>query len=59
MSESNIKPPSVKEPIMFTTEPKYKCNNVQMYHIFVTETMGRTRKTVAITDMYVVCTDIS
>ena len=31
-----------------------------MYHIYgVTETMGKTRKTVAITDMYNVCVDIS
>ena len=31
-----------------------------MYHIyFVTETMGKTEKTVAITDMYNIYTDIS
>ena len=31
-----------------------------MYHIYgVTETMGKTNKTVAITDLYDVCTDIS
>ena len=45
VSESNIRPPSIKEPFLFTIEPKYKGNNVKMYHIYsVTETMGKTRK---------------
>ena len=60
VSESNIRPPSVKEPFLFATEPKVKSKDVQMYHIYgVTKTMGKTKKTVAITDLYNVCTDIS
>ena len=36
----------MKEPFLFTTEPKYKSKGIQMYHIYgVTETMGKTKKT--------------
>ena len=34
IAESNIKSPSVKEPFLFATEPKYKSKDVQMYHIY-------------------------
>ena len=45
---------------MFATEPKYKTKDVQMYHIYgITESLGKTIKTVAITDLYNVCVDIS
>ena len=43
---------------MFATEPKYKTKDVQMYHIYgITESMGKTIKTVAMTDLYHVCID--
>ena len=58
--ESGIRPPSKKEPFLFATELKYKTKDVQMYHIYgITETMGKTIKIVAITDLYNVCVDIS
>ena len=60
IAESSVKPPSTKEPFLFATEPKYKTKDVQMYHIYgITESMGKTIKTVAITDLYNVCIDIS
>ena len=60
IAESNIKPPSTKEPFLFATEPKHKSKNVQMYHIYdITEFMRGSMKTVAITDLYNVCFDIS
>ena len=60
IAESSIKPPSKKEPFLFATEPKHKSKDVQMYHIYgITECMGKTIKTVAITDLYNVCIDIS
>ena len=41
--ESNIKPPSKKEPFLITTEPK--CKAVKMYHINgIVETVGKTKK---------------
>ena len=59
VNESNIDPPNVKKPFLFATEPKYKTRDVQMYHIFgITETVNKSRKTVAITDLYNVCIDI-
>ena len=60
IAESSIKPPSTKEPFLFATEPKYKTKDVQMYHIYgITESMRGSMKTVAITDLYNVCVDIS
>ena len=59
VSGSNIRPPSLKEPFLFITDPKVKSKDVQMHHIYgLTETMGKTKKTVAITDLYN-STDIS
>ena len=58
--ESSIKPPGSKEPFLFATEPKYKSKYMQMYHIYgITEFMRGSMKTVAITDLYNVCVDIS
>ena len=60
IAESSIKPPSIKEPFLFATEPKYKTKDVQMYHIYgITESMRGSMKTMAITDLYNVCVDIS
>ena len=60
IAESSIRPPSKKEPFLFATELKCKTKDVQMYHIYgITETMGKTIKIVAITDLYNVCVDIS
>ena len=60
IAESSIKPLSTKEPFPFATEPKYKTKDVQMHHIYgITEFMRGSMKTVAITDMYNVCVDIS
>ena len=60
IAESSIKPPGSKEPFLFGTEPKYKSKDVQMYHIYgITEFMRGSMKTVAITDLYNVCVDIS
>ena len=60
IAESNIRPPSKKEPFLFATEPKYKSKDVEMYHIYgITEFMRGSMKTVAITDLYNVCVDIS
>ena len=60
IAESSIKPPTKKEPFLFATEPRYKTKYVQMYHIYgINESMGKTIKTVAITDLYNVCVDIS
>ena len=59
-SESTIRPPSLKEPFLFATEPKHMSKKVQMYHIYgITEFMRGSMKTVAITDLYNVCVDIS
>ena len=59
VNESNINPPNVKRPFLFATEPKYKTRDVQMYHIYgITETVNKSRKTVAITDMHNICLDI-
>ena len=60
IAESTIRPPSSKEPFLFATEPKHMPKNVQMYHIYgITEFMRGSMKTVAITDLYNVCVDIS
>ena len=60
IAESTIRPPSSKEPFLFATEPKHISRNVQMYHIYgITEFMRGSMKTVAITDLYNVCADIS
>ena len=60
IAESTIRPPSSKEPFLFATEPKHMSNDVQMYHIYgITEFMRGSMKTVAITDLYNVCVDIS
>ena len=60
IAESTIRPPSSKEPFLFATEPKHIYRNVQMYHIYgITEFMRGSMKTVAITDLYNVCVDIS
>ena len=60
IAESTIRPPSSKEPFLFATEPKHMSRNVQMYHIYgITEFMRGSMKTVAITDLYNVCVDIS
>ena len=60
IAESSIRPPSSKEPFLFATEPKHKSKDVQMYHIYgITEFMRGSKKTVAITDLYNVCVDIS
>ena len=59
VNKSNRGPLSVKEPLLFTTEPKFKTRHVQIYHIYgITENVNKSRKTVAITDMYYVCLDI-
>ena len=60
IAESTIRPPSSKEPFLFATEPKHMNKDVQMYHIYgITEFMRGSMKTVAITDLYNVCVDIS
>ena len=60
IAESNIKLPSAKEPFLFATEPNYKSRDVQMYRIYgITEYMRGSMKSVAITDLYNVCFDIS
>ena len=60
VADSSIKPPSSKEPFLFANEPKHKSKDVQMYHIYgITEFMRGSMKTVAITDLYNVCVDIS
>ena len=60
IAESTIRPPSSKEPFLFATEPKHVSKNVQMDHIYgITEFMRGSMKTVAITDLYNVCVDIS
>ena len=60
IAESTIRPPSSKEPFLFATEPKHMSKDVQMYHIYgITEFMRGSMKTVAITDLYNVCVDIS
>ena len=60
IAETSIKPPSPKELFLFATEPKYKSKDAQMYHIYgITEFMRGSMKTVAITDLYNVCVDIS
>ena len=57
---TTIRPPSSKEPFLFATEPKHMSKDVQMYHIYgITEFMRGSMKTVAITDLYNVCVDIS
>ena len=59
-AESSIRSPDVKEPFLFATEPKHKSKDVQMYHIYgITEFMSGSTRTVAITDLYNVCVDIS
>ena len=48
-----------KEPFLFATEPKHKCDNVKMYHVYrITEIFG-TNKTMAIIDIADVSTDTS
>ena len=60
IAESSVKPPSSKEPFLFATEPEHKSKDVRMYHIYgITEFMRGSMKTVAITDLYNVCVDIS
>ena len=60
IAESTIRPPSSKEPFLFAIEPKHMSKNVQMYHIYGnTEFMRGSMKTVAITDLYNVCIDMS
>ena len=60
IAESSIRSPDAKEPFLFATEPKYKSKDVQMYHIYgITEFMRGSMRTVAITDLYNVCVDIS
>ena len=60
IAESSIRPPSSKEPFLFAIEPKHKSKNVQIYHIYgITEFTRGSMKTVAITDLYNVCVDIS
>ena len=60
ISESSINPPSVKEPFLFAAEPKVKSKDIIIYCIYgVMKTMGKSKKTVAITDLHNVCTDIS
>ena len=60
IADSSIRSPDAKEPFLFATEPKYKTKDVQMYHIYgITESMRGSRRSVAITDMYNVCVDIS
>ena len=60
IAESSVRPPNTKEPFLFATEPKHKSKDVQMYHIYIiTEFMRGSMKTVAITDLYNVCVDIS
>ena len=55
IAESSIRSPNVKG-----TEPKHKTKDVQMYHIYgITESMRGSRRSVAITDLYNVCVDIS
>ena len=58
VNESNISPPSVRKPFLFATQPNYKTRDVQMYHIYgIADTVNKSSKTVAITDLYV-CIDI-
>ena len=60
IAESSVRPPNAKEPFLFAAEPKHKSKDVQMYHIYgITEFMRGSMKTVAITDLYNVCVDIS
>ena len=60
IAESTIRPPSSKEPFLFATESKHMSKDVQMFHIYgITEFMRGSMKTVAITDLYNVCVDIS
>ena len=45
---------------LFATEPKYKCDNVKMYHVYkVIETGSGQARDYAIIDYVNVCTDIS
>ena len=60
IAESSIRSPDTKELFLFATEPKHKSKVIQMYHIYgITEFMRGSMKTVAITDLYNVCVDIS
>ena len=60
IAESSIRSPDVKEPFLFATEAKHKSKDIQMYHIYgITEFMRGSMKTVAITDLYNLCVDIS
>ena len=60
IADSSIRSPDAKKPFLFATERKHKSKDVQMYHIYgITELMRGSMKTVAITDMYNVCVDIS
>ena len=60
IAESSIRSPDAKELFLFATEPKHKSKDVQMYHIYgITELMRGSMKTVAITELYNLCVDIS
>ena len=60
IADSSIRSPDAKEPSLFATEPKNKTKDVQMYHIYgITESKRGSERSVAITDMYNVCVDIS
>ena len=57
---SSIRSPESKEPFLFATEPKHKSKDVQMYHIYgITEFMRGSMRSMATTDLYNVCVDIS
>ena len=56
IAESSIRSADAKEAFLFATESK----DVQMYHIYgIIEFMGGSMKTIAITDLYNMCVDIS
>ena len=45
---------------LFATEPKYKCDNVKMYHVYKIVQIGSGQdRGYAIIDLVNVCTDIS
>ena len=49
---------SRSEPFLFVIEPKQKCSDVKMYHVYrITETFGP-RRTMAIINIADVCTDM-
>ena len=51
---------SKSEPFLFITEPKQKCSDVKVYHIYrITETLGLESQLPSFINIAAVCTDIT